>query len=201
MPAPTIAELVVGDEPAAWAQLGFAVDGDRTTVGATTIVLDGSGGGLRSWALRDAPTTAFDGLETATASSAGDEDGRAEHPNGAVRIDHVVVNTPDLQRTFAALRDGGLDLRRVREHSDTLHQGFFRLGEVILEVVGPPQPAGDGPARFWGLVAVVPDVDALAAETAPGLFGEPRAAVQAGRRIVTVRSEAGLSVALAFLTP
>jgi hypothetical protein len=123
------------------------------------------------------------------------------HPNGAVRIDHVVVNTPDLSRTFAALQDAGLDLRRVREHSDTLHQGFFRLGEVILEVVGPPQPAGDGPAGFWGLVAVVPDVDALAASAEPGLFGEPRAAVQEGRRIVTVQRAAGLSVALAFLTP
>jgi len=199
MPAPTIAELVIGDEPAAWERLGFAVDGDRTTVGATAIVLDGAGGGLRSWALRDAPTTALDGLETVRSNAAP---GRpAAHANGAMRVDHVVVNTPDLQRTFAALQDAGLELRRVREHSDTLHQGFFRLGEVILEVVGPPQPAGDGPARFWGLVAVVPDVDALAAGARPGLFGEPRAAVQDGRRIVTASREAGLSVPLAFLTP
>jgi hypothetical protein len=199
MPAPTIAELVVGDEPAAWARLGFTVDGDRTTVGTSTIVLDSAGGGLRSWALRGAATTAFDGLET-TAASAPTVESPA-HPNGAIRIDHVVVSTPDLPRTFAALQDAGLDLRRVREHSDTLHQGFFRLGEVILEVVGPPQPAGDGPARFWGLVAVVPDVDVLAASAEPELFGEPRAAVQEGRRIVTVSREAGLSVALAFLTP
>jgi hypothetical protein len=198
MPAPTIAELVVGDEPGAWARLGFAVDGDRATVGTTTIVLDGAGGGLRSWALRDAATAAFDGLETASANGRTVEPG--VHPNGALRIDHVVVSTPDLSRTFAAMQDAGLELRRVREHSDTLHQGFFRLGEVILEVVGPPQPSGDGPARFWGLVAVVPDVDALAASE-PGLFGEPRAAVQEGRRIVTVSREAGLSVALAFLTP
>jgi catechol 2,3-dioxygenase-like lactoylglutathione lyase family enzyme len=200
MPAPTIAELVVGDEPAGWARLGFAVDGDRTTVGATTIVLDGGGGGLRSWALRDAATTGFDGLATTVAS--GPPGAPGAHPNGALRIDHVVVNTPDLPRTFAVLQDAGLDLRRVREHSETLHQGFFRLGEVILEVVGPPQPADDdGPARFWGLVAVVPDVDALAASAEPGLFGEPRAAIQEGRRIVTVRRAAGLSVALAFLTP
>jgi catechol 2,3-dioxygenase-like lactoylglutathione lyase family enzyme len=199
MPAPTVAKLVVGDEPRAWARLGFAVEGDRTTVGTTTIVLDGAGGGLRSWALRDAATTAFDGLETSAVSGPGFQP--AAHPNEAVRIDHVVVNTPDLQRTFAALQDAGLDLRRVREHSDTLHQGFFRLGEVILEVVGPPRPAGDGPARFWGLVAVVPDVDSLAASCEPGLFGEPRPAVQEGRRIVTVSRTAGLSVALAFLTP
>src|SRR5690348_8489134 len=127
MAGPTIAELVVGDEPSSWERLGFAVDGDRTTIGATTIVLDGGGGGLRSWALRDAPATALDGLETRTGDGAPGAPG--EHPNGAVRIDHVVVNTPDLRRTFAALEAAGLDLRRVREHSDTLHQGFFRLGE------------------------------------------------------------------------
>jgi hypothetical protein len=199
MPTPTIAELVVGDEPSAWARLGFAVDGGRAQVGTTTIVLDGAGGGLRAWALRNAATTAFDGLETALADGA--PPAARAHPNGASRIDHVVVNTPDLARTFAALQDAGLDLRRVREHSDTLHQGFFRLGEVILEVVGPPQPGGDEPARFWGLVAVVPDVDALVDQAEPGLFGESRAAVQEGRRIVTVSRDAGLSVPLAFLTP
>ena len=198
MAGPTIAELVIGDDPAAWQRLGFAVDGDHTVVGATTIVLDGAGGGLRSWALDGASSTELDGLETVR-SNAGQPAAR-EHPNGAVRIDHVVVNTPDLARTFAALGEAGLDLRRVREHSETLHQGFFRLGEVILEVVGPPEPAGEEPARFWGVVAVVPDVDELVAGADPGLFGEPRAAVQQGRRIVTVAREAGLSVPLAFLT-
>ena len=196
---PTIAELLVGDEPAAWERLGFAVDGDRAQIGTTAVVLDGAGGGLRSWALRDAGTTAFDGLDTTLVDGAPTEP--AAHPNGASRIDHVVVNTPDLGRTFAALQDAGLDLRRVREHSDTVHQGFFRLGEVILEVVGPPQHSGDEPARFWGLVAVVPDVEALVAHSGAGLFGEPRAAVQEGRRIVTVSRDAGLSVPLAFLTP
>jgi catechol 2,3-dioxygenase-like lactoylglutathione lyase family enzyme len=199
MPGVTIAELVVGDEPATWAQLGFALEGDRVQVGTTAVVLDGQGGGLRSWSLRGAPTAAFDGLETSVVDGAPAEP--ADHPNGASRIDHVVVNTPDLPRTFTALREAGLDLRRVREHSDTIHQGFFRLGEVILEVVGPPRPSGEDPARFWGLVAVVPDVDALVAQAEPGLFGEPRPAVQQGRRIVTVSRGAGLSVPLAFLTP
>jgi hypothetical protein len=201
MDKPTIAELVVGDEPAAWARLGFAVDGGRTTVGATTIVLDGAGGGLRSWALRGQKGQTPLSAELETAASDAPPAAPASHPNGALRIDHVVVNTPNLRRTFGALERAGLELRRVRQHSDSVHQGFFRLGEVILEVVGPPEPAGDGPARFWGLVAVVPDVDALAADAKPGLLGEPRPAVQKGRRIVTVRQAAGLGVALAFLTP
>jgi hypothetical protein len=198
MPGPTIAELVVGDDPAAWARLGFAIEDGRTIVGTTTIALDGAGEGLRSWTLRDAATTALDGLATAIAQGAPPPPG--EHPNGATRIDHVVVSTPDLPRTFAALQEAGLDLRRVREHSETLHQGFFRMGEVILEVVGPPAATGGEPARFWGLVAVVPDVDALVAAASPGLLGTPKPAVQEGRRIVTVAREAGLSVPLAFIT-
>jgi hypothetical protein len=199
MPNPTLAELVVGDEPAAWERLGFAVEGDQASIGTTTVRLEGGGGGLRAWSLRDVTTTDLDGLDTAVAVAPPPQP--AEHHNGALRLDHVVVSTPNLARTFAALEGAGLDLRRLREHSDTVHQGFFRLGEVILEVVGPPEPAGDEPARFWGLVAVVPDVDRLAAEADPGLLGEPADAVQDGRRIVTVRRAAGLSVAFAFITP
>jgi hypothetical protein len=199
MAPPTIAELEVGDSPAAWERLGFAAGEGRTAVGATAIALTGGGGGLRAWALRDAPDGDIDGLPTNRAPAAGPAP--VAHANGALRIDHVVVTTPDLSRTFRALEAAGLELRRVREHSDTVHQGFFRLGEVILEVVGPPQPSGDGAARFWGLVAVVPDVDELAAGAEPGLLGTPRDAVQAGRRIVTVKEAAGLSVALAFITP
>jgi hypothetical protein len=198
VPAPTIAELVIGDEPSAWERLGFAVEDGRTQVGTTAILLDGAGGGLRAWSLRDVATTELDGLDTSLA--VGPPTQPPAHPNGALRLDHVVVSTPGLARTFAALAAASLELRRVREHSDTLHQGFFRLGEVILEVVGPPQPTGDEPARFWGLVAVVADVDALAAQADPGLFGKPRDAVQDGRRIVTVQGAAGLTVALAFLT-
>lgn len=199
MPAPTIAELVVGDEPAAWKRLGFTVDDGHAAIGTTAVALDGGGGGLRSWVLRDVPSGDIDGLPT-TVATVGSTD-PDEHPNGAQRLDHVVVTTPDLRRTFEALATAGLELRRVREHSDTLHQGFFRVGEVIVEVVGPPQPTGDEPARFWGLVAVVPDVDALAERAEPGLLGAPRSAVQEGRRIVTVSKAAGLSVALAFITP
>jgi hypothetical protein len=199
MPPPTIAELVVGDAPAAWERLGFTVADGRAAIGTTAVVLDGGGGGLRSWVLRDVPTGDIDGLPTTVATVGATAPG--EHANGALHLDHVVVTTPDLARTFGALEQAGLELRRVREHSDTLHQGFFRLGEVILEVVGPPQPGGDEPASFWGLVAVVPDVDELVDRVEPGLLGTPRAAVQDGRRIVTVSREAGLSVALAFITP
>jgi len=69
---------------------------------------------------------------------------------------------------------------------------FVRFGELVVEVV----QAG-GPPRFWGLTVVVADLDSLAGP----LLGSARPAVQPGRRIATVSRDAGLSVALALITP
>jgi hypothetical protein len=57
-----------------------------------------------------------------------------------------------------------------------------------------------GPARLWGLAFVVEDMD-RPAEVLGDLLGAPRDAVQPGRTIATVRSEAGLGPAVAFMTP
>src|SRR5205085_2371752 len=136
------------------------------------------------------------GLPT-TSPSPGAAGEAPSHPNGVERIDHIVVVTPDLDRTTGALAAAGSERRRVREipaGERTLHQGFFRLGEVILEVVDgmPLDPAAEpqpgAPAAFWGLVFVVGDLDAAAAQLGDDL-GEPRPAVQPGRRIATVRRE------------
>jgi hypothetical protein len=200
---PALTQLVVADDPAIWERLGFAVAPDGTCrVGAVAVRLAGSGAGrgIVSWSL-DGADAAVDGLAAAVGEFRAAEP--VAHPNGAQQLDHVVVTTPDVARTFAALAAAGLELRRVREAGSPerpLRQGFYRTGEALLEVVGPPEAAGDGPAAFWGLVVVVDDLDALAARLGPHL-GRPRAAVQPGRRIATLRGSAGSSVALAFMTP
>jgi hypothetical protein len=122
------------------------------------------------------------------------------HPNGATRIDHLVVTTPDLDRTTAALEAAGLAARRTREAGHGRRQRFFRLGEVIVELVGPVEPAGDGPATFWGFAFTVADLDATAGGLA-GRIGEPRQAVQAGSRIATLRRSDEVSVPVAFMSP
>ena len=87
-----------------------------------------------------------------------------------VSIDHLVVITPDLDRTSAVLQGAGFDLRRLRE-GDTpggsRRQAFFRMGELILEVVEAPADtkiAADpsGPARLWGISFGVADLAAPA---------------------------------------
>jgi catechol 2,3-dioxygenase-like lactoylglutathione lyase family enzyme len=200
---PTLDELVVADEPAAWSALGFTVDGDRLAVGATRLRLAGqaAGRGIVSWSLRGLPTTELDGLCTERSQAPPPEPGR--HPLGALAIDHVVVSTPDFDRTVRAFEKGGLDLRRERSAGSAqrpVRMGFFRVGEPILELVEHPDaPDGYAPASFWGLVVVTEDLDA-AAQRLGAHIGEAHDAVQPGRRIATVRPSAGVSPALALMS-
>jgi hypothetical protein len=207
---PPLSGLRIADDPQAWADLGFAVSGGAVRLGGTTIELAGVDDerGIVGWSVEDLEGREIDGLPAV--GPAPPELGGDEHPNGAIALDHVVVVTPSLDRTLGALQTAGLDLRRVREAraEPPLRQAFFKLGDVVLEVAGPAGadpwlPPGEdvsGPARFWGLVVVVEDLDSLVA-SAGDRIGAARDAVQPGRRIATVKPAAGVSTALAFMTP
>jgi hypothetical protein len=209
----TIEQLTIADEPATWTALGFAVDGDACRVGELPIRLAGraTGRGIVGWTLRGAASGELDGLPTTVVSDAGvapSAAAPAAHPNGIAGFDHVVAIAPALDRTVAALRAAGLDLRRIREEptpAGAPRQAFFRLGAAILEVVQAPDEAlarsggPDGPAFFWGLAFVAPDLDATVARLAEHV-GEIRPAVQPGRRIATLRRSAGLAVPVALMT-
>jgi len=207
--SPSLLSLTIADDPGRWAALGFDIEDARScTIGTTRIEFShtGEATGMEGWTLAGADGGDLDGLPTRWHAEAPEPPPPPLHPNGAIRIDHVVVFTPNLDRTIAALAEAGMDLRRTREAGTPerpVRQAFYRLGEVILEVVGDVTVEGgaDVPAWFWGLVAVVPDVDALPQRLGPDLVGTPKDAVQPGRRIATVRREAGLAVPLAFLTP
>ena len=111
-----------------------------------------------------------------------------------------MASTPDFDRTRAALAAAGFEERRVREAGPDKRQAFYVVGDALLELVGPATPDGDGPAAFWGLVLVVEDLDATVERLGP-LAGAPRDAVQPGRRIATLRREAGLGTAVALMSP
>jgi hypothetical protein len=185
-------ELVVGDEPAAWERLGFApgADGAFALGGLRVGLVAGAALELRVEGLVDERP---DGLPVVAARDDAPPLPAANHPNGALAIDHVVVFTDDRDRTADALALAGGDVRRRGEPPELpAPMAFVRFGELIVEVA----QAG-GPARFWGVTIVVRDLDALAGP----LLGTARAAVQPGRRIATVSRAAGLSVALALITP
>jgi hypothetical protein len=188
--APRAVEIVVGDDPARWEALGFALDGGACTIGGVRLrVLDDEPRGLRALAIAGLREPRPDGLALVAADQPGPAPGGA-HPNGAVAVDHVVALTDDLARTSAAIDAAGLPLRRTSPP-----QAFFVAETLVLELV----ESGSAPS-LWGLVVSVADLDAAAAALGP-LLGGPRAAVQPGRRIATVSRDAGLSTAVALMTP
>jgi catechol 2,3-dioxygenase-like lactoylglutathione lyase family enzyme len=192
---PTLEQLEIADEPADWRAVGFDVEDSLCRVSTVTLRLVGKGPrrGILGWTL-------------------GDEEPEpapvAPHPNGVARIDHVVLMSPDLDRTVEDLRGDGFELRRIREGATpggSTRQAFFRIGEPILEVVQAPEGTSvartpDGPTRLWGLAFLVEDLEQTTS-TLGDLVGRPRDAVQPGRRIATLRPEAGLGPAIAFMTP
>jgi hypothetical protein len=186
--------LAIADEPERWEALGFAVD--PCVVGGIELRLGASGRGITAWSVDGISEAAIDGLAGFVDEGSHAVRTAIAHPNGTVGIDHVVVVSPDYDRTVRALADAGLELRRERDGGG-FRQGFRRLGPAILELV-EAKGVPDGPAAFWGLVVVVSDLDALAERLGP-LLKPIKPAVQEGRRIATLSRVAGLSPALAFM--
>jgi hypothetical protein len=208
--SPTIDELTVADPPAAWRDTGFEVEGDAIDVGSVRIRLAGksAGRGIVGCTMRELAREAPDGLPVSRSAADVRMARGRPHPNGVVALDHLVAFSPSLDRTVPALEEAGLDLRRIRDEptpAGAPRQAFFRLAEVILEVIETPPGSReerdpDVAARFWGLAFQVDDLDRCA-EYLGDRVGEPRDAVQPGRRIATLRRDAGLSPGIAFMTP
>lgn len=207
MTSAQLTAVIVDDTIDVWNAAGFAGD-DVVTIGNTTIVTTGAsenrGDGHRQ------------GIVGASIDGIGDLDGLAlgewvgasaagpplEHPNGVVAIDHVVVMTPDSDRTTEVFEKAGLEARRVRKielSTGDRRQTFFWMGDVICEVVGPDQADGEGPARWWGMALTVRDLDATV-ELLGDLATPIKDAVQPGRRVSTLRRDAGLGVPLLFIS-
>jgi hypothetical protein len=204
--------LDVSDPPERWKALGFSLaDDGRVRCGGVTLTLGIAppGRGIAGWTLAGlAQDGDIDGLSTRSAPASGGSRwipaARAMQRNGVVGIDHVVVMTPDLDAFAQVLGLRGLSLRHRAEVRGRA-MGFRRLGSTILEVVQSPEAAAEAEAEataFWGVTFTMAGADALDALCAESRFvGEPRPAVQPGRRITTVSRKAGLSTRVAFIDP
>jgi len=206
-PSVTVDEVLVADTADAWERAGFTVDdGSVCRVGGVALRLIGSdrGTGIVGWSLGGLPDDWVDDVDgVPTTASSGAASAPAQHPNGVVAIDHVVLMSPNLSRTVEALGTIGVQPRRTRDAElggRPIRQIFFRMGEVIVEVVGSPDATGVGPSTLWGITYTVADIDATAS-----FFGDRTApvkdAVQPGRRITTLRHhDLGMSVRSAMIS-
>jgi hypothetical protein len=206
MSSARIGELVIGGSRANWAQVGINFSQDGVfAIGEIVLRIDESlPAGLHSWALTniDSTISSIDGIPTTEVLIDSQQSKNETHefvlkPLG---MDHVVVNTPDLERTSGALHNvTGAELKRIRDAGNGMRQGFHRLGEVIVEIVSAPSmPAGD--ASLWGFVINVADVNAVAAYLGPDVLSPPKPAVQKNRLIATFRGAVGLGVPVALMS-
>jgi hypothetical protein len=204
----TVDEVEVADPADAWMRAGFSVDSDAVCrIGGVRVRLvgRGRGTGIVGWSLRglpsDGPLHDVDGIPTTRSDAVAVVPAR--HANGVLAIDHVVLLSPDLRRTVESLANIGIESRRERYGElggRSMRQIFFRAGEVIIEVVGSPETASEGPSTLWGITYVVADIDATA-DYFGGRTAPVKDAVQPGRRITTLRHhELGISVPSAMIS-
>ena len=204
-PDPRVEWLTISGDPAAWRAVGLTATDDGTIplFGTSLRITPGDeSAGITAWTMSgigDPPST-IDGLVTESADPQPPV--FAAHALGAIAIDHVVVMTPDLERTSSGITAAaGCELKRIREVGE-MRQGFHRIGRggLIVELVERPE-IEEGPARFWGLVLIVDALDEVCRQMGDDLIGAPRDAVQPGRRIATVRDAARLGLPVALMTP
>lgn len=190
--------LAIGDDPKLWESLGFTVEGDTCHISGVGHVLGGSKKGLADWGLRGIEATDIDGLKLGMSPSPSEP--TPEHANGVIGFDHLVMTSGNMTRTISEFEALGIECRRIRDAGRGIQQAFFRLGEVILELVGPAEGVGDGPPSLMGLAYTVSDLAATATYLGD-LLRPVKDAVQSGRRIATLDWSAGSSVPIAFMSP
>ena len=199
-----LVRLTARGERGSWENIGVSFTGGVAHLSDVEFAVENSAPGLLSWSLsadREA-TVDIDGITTHLVPDRAPTTGESTiGPTVGVRLDHVVVNTDDGERTSAAFESVlGLGMRRVRDAGRGVTQRFHMLENCVIEIVSGPHVTEPG-ARLWGMVLSVADIDALAAWLGPDVMSPPKTAVQPGRRIATVRASAGLGVPFAVMTP
>ena len=109
--------LTIAGDRARWRTIGLTVGADGLVpfLFSSLRIVDGEHG-IRGWALSGIDSTIheIDGLPTTVVDVS--PPAIAQHANGAVELDHVVVLTGSLDRTCGAIADAtGAPLKRIRE--------------------------------------------------------------------------------------
>jgi hypothetical protein len=196
--------LHVGGALTPWQAIGLTFDEFTCTLADVDVVVSGETPGLHGWTIdvgRD-EIIEIDGIRTTLVS------GTTPRPSMStigrqkvIGLDHVVVNTDDIDRTTQAITAAlGLEVRRERQLGNGAVQRFHKLENTIIEVVTGPHITQPG-ASLWGMVASVDDLFELAEELGENTTSPPKKATQPGRYISTVRGSVSLGVPFALMTP
>ena len=199
-----LVSLQAGGAPEPWQQLGLTFSDSACRLADVDLVVGNLGTGLVGWTIQsnDSGIIDIDGIPTTLVSSSPERPSSSRiGKQSIVGLDHVVVNTDDLDRTCSAIeRALSLEVRREREVGNGVVQRFHKLDNTIIEVVTGPHITQPG-ASLWGMVISVDDLFDLAEELGENVTSMPKKATQPGRYISTVRSSVGLGVPFAMMTP
>lgn len=203
MSAAGLAALKIAGASELWGSLGFRVDDHgRIALRNGALEFSDQGSGMLGLVVAGIELVPSD-LEGVPLIS-GAAFPAVEHDNGAIDLDHIVLMTDSLERTSAAVEVAlGLPLKRIRE-TGTVRQGFHRFTDeaggrgCIIEIV---EHARATHTALFGLVVNVGDLGALCERLGSDVISAPKPAVQPGRSIATVRSQFGLGVPVALMTP
>ena len=215
--SPRVEWLTVSGDPACWRSLGFVVTDDGLLpLHGTSLRIVASVDPLPS-ASRRRPIPRPDRVERERTRPRTRRDAGSRRPADQLgRTDEPGLRRPSdrSDRPRSRRRD---DLgSRTHERSDrrgrpVVHssasgrsarcvRAFTASARgLIVELVERPE-IPDGPAAFWGLVVIVADLDAACDLLGPDRISAPKDAVQPGRRIATIRSDAGLGLPVALMT-
>ena len=199
-----LVSLHAGGASEPWQQLGLSFSDSACRLADVDLVVGYPGTGLVGWTIDVGADASIDidGIPTTLVSTSPNVSGTsAIGQQRIVGLDHVVVNTDDLDRTCAAIeRALSLEVRRERAVGNGVVQRFHKLDNTIIEVVTGPHVTSVG-ASLWGMVISVDDLFDLAGELGDAVTSMPKKATQPGRFISTVRSGVGLGVPFAMMTP
>jgi len=199
-----LVSLQAGGASEPWQQLGLSFSDSACRLADVDLVVGLPGSGLVGWTfVSDQPgSLEIDGIPTTLVASSPERASSSQiGRQSIVGLDHVVVNTDDLDRTCSAIGNAlSLEVRREREVGNGVVQRFHKLENTIIEVVTGPHITTPG-ASLWGMVISVDDLFDLAEELGENVTSMPKKATQPGRYISTVRSSVGLGVPFAMMTP
>jgi hypothetical protein len=196
--------LHTGGSREPWQSLGLIFENDTCSLADVDLVVSDQAPGLFHWVISGEHDEILniDGISTQIVSTPSTRS--ADSLIGTQRmthLDHVVVNTDNLDRTCAAIDAAlGAEMRREREVGNGVVQRFHKLENTIIEVVTGPHITTEG-ASLWGMVVSVDDLFELADQVGDQVMSPPKRATQPGRYISTVRGSVGLGVPFALMTP
>lgn len=196
--------LHAGGSREPWQKLGLTFVEDSCQLANVVLTVSAHPVGLYGWTICTGTddVVQIDGISTTLVSTAPDlSNDSVIGRQRIVGLDHVVINTDDLDRTCSAIESVlGLEVRREREVGNGVVQRFHKLDNTIIEVVTGPHITTPG-ASLWGMVASVDDLFDLAEELGEDITSVPKRATQPGRFISTARGSLGLGVPFALMTP